>query len=242
MSEQSATKPARVLIVDDDPHIRELCRLYLTHAGYQTAEAGDGREAIERVDREAFDLVVLDLMLPEIDGFDVLAHIRDRDDWLPVVMLTAMGDEEDRILGLEMGADDYMIKPFSPKELVARTKAVLRRVVAGPPAGSSRIRHPGLFIDMEERVVQAGEDKLSLTPREFDLLCFLARHPKQIFSRDHLLDRVWGLDFEGDNRTVDVHVTRLRQKLLASSSPYEYLDTVWGRGYRFQPEPRSKHE
>jgi two-component system response regulator ResD len=228
--------------VDDDPHIRELCRLYLRHAGYQTTEAGDGREAIDRVDREAFDLVVLDLMLPEIDGFDVLAHIRDRDDWLPVVMLTAMGDEEDRILGLEMGADDYMIKPFSPKELVARVKAVLRRAVAGPPPGASRIRHPGLLIDMEERVVQAGEDRLALTPREFDLLCFLARHPKQIFSRDHLLDRVWGLDFEGDNRTVDVHVTRLRQKLLASSSPYEYLDTVWGRGYRFQPEPRSKHE
>ncbi|PSR20593.1 MAG: DNA-binding response regulator [Sulfobacillus acidophilus] len=242
MSDGPGALPGRILIVDDDPHIRELCRLYLAHAGYQTAEAGDGREAINRVDREAFDLVVLDLMLPEVDGFDVLAHIRDRDDWLPVVMLTAMGDEEDRILGLEMGADDYMIKPFSPKELVARVKAVLRRAAAGPPPGSSRIRHPGLLIDMEERVVQAGEDRLALTPREFDLLCFLARHPKQIFSRDHLLDRVWGLDFEGDNRTVDVHVTRLRQKLLASSSPYEYLDTVWGRGYRFQPEPRSKHE
>lgn len=242
MSDGPGALPGRILIVDDDPHIRELCRLYLAHAGYQTAEAGDGRQAVNRVDREAFDLVVLDLMLPEVDGFDVLAHIRDRDDWLPVVMLTAMGDEEDRILGLEMGADDYMIKPFSPKELVARVKAVLRRAAAGPPPGSSRIRHPGLLIDMEERVVQAGEDRLALTPREFDLLCFLARHPKQIFSRDHLLDRVWGLDFEGDNRTVDVHVTRLRQKLLASSSPYEYLDTVWGRGYRFQPEPRSKHE
>ncbi|MDA8206269.1 MAG: response regulator transcription factor [Thermaerobacter sp.] len=230
---------ARVLIVDDDAHIRELCRLYLSHGGFSVEDAVDGKQAIDRVDHEAFDLVVLDLMLPEVDGFDVLSHIRERDTWLPVVMLTAMGDEEDKILGLEMGADDYMIKPFSPKELVARARAVLRRASLAPASGDQeRIHHPGLVIDVNERVVNAGHDQLSLTPREFDLLCFLARNPKQVFSRDHLLDRVWGIDFEGDNRTVDVHVTRLRQKLLTSSSPYEYVDTVWGRGYRFQPKAR----
>lgn len=234
-----AAKTGRVLLVDDDPHIRELCRLYLSHEGFQVEEAGDGRQAIDRVDGELFDMVVLDLMLPEVDGFDVLEHIRERDEWLPVIMLTAMGDEEDRILGLEMGADDYIIKPFSPKELVARARAVMRRATTSPPSDSTaRIRHPGLFIDMEDRIVQVGDNQLNLTPREFDLLCFLARHPQQVFGRDHLLDRVWGIDFEGDNRTVDVHVTRLRQKLLATSAPYEYLDTVWGRGYRFNPRPR----
>ena len=230
----------RALLVDDDGHIRELCRMYMSHGGFAVEEAKDGREAVARIDKEPFDLVVLDLMLPELDGFDVLERIRGRDEWLPVIMLTAMGDEEDRILGLEMGADDYIIKPFSPKELVARAKAVLRRAQQRPggSGGETRIRHPGLLIDVQERLVQAGEDQLNLTPREFDLLCFLARHPKQIFTRDHLLDRVWGIDFEGDNRTVDVHVTRIRQKLLASSSPYDYLDTVWGRGYRFQPKRR----
>ncbi len=229
-----------VLVVDDDPHIRELCQLYLQHAGFLVEEAGDGRQAMEQVDVKPFDLVVLDLMLPEVDGFDVLEHIRERDAWLPVIMLTAMGDEEDRILGLDMGADDYMIKPFSPKELVARAKAVLRRTVAGSSGdGAGRIHHPGLLIDVDERVAAAGQDRLNLTPREFDLLCFLASNPQQVFTRDRLLDRVWGIDFEGDSRTVDVHITRLRQKLLASSSPYDYLDTVWGRGYRFQPKPRT---
>lgn len=230
----------RILVVDDDAHIRELCRLYLMHAGFAVEEAIDGQNAIELVDREAFDLMVLDLMLPNVDGYAVLTRVRQRDQWLPVLLLTAMGDEEDRILGLEMGADDYMIKPFSPKEMVARVKAVLRRVVLGPkPLNTERLHHPGLLIDMEQRAVHSGSDLLTLTPREFDLLCFFASHPKQVFSRDHLLDRVWGLEFEGDNRTVDVHVTRLRQKLLASSSSYEYLETVWGQGYRFQPKPRS---
>ncbi len=232
--------PGRILVVDDDRHIRELCRMYLEHAGYVVDEAGDGEEALAKVDHAPYDLMVLDLMLPRVDGFDVLSDVRGRDQWLPVVMLTAMGDEEDRLLGLDMGADDYMIKPFSPKELVARVNAVLRRVVQGPKAGNdSRIHHPGLLINTDERSVQAGQDTLTLTPREYDLLCFLASHPKQIFSREHLLDRVWGLDFEGDSRTVDVHVTRLRQKLMASSSPYDYLDTVWGQGYRFQPTPRA---
>ncbi|NMP21022.1 response regulator transcription factor [Sulfobacillus harzensis] len=231
---------SRVLVVDDDAHIRELCRLYLTHDGFVVDEAVDGQEALDAINGNAYDLVVLDLMMPQVDGFDVLSEVRQRDQWLPVVMLTAMGDEEDRILGLDMGADDYVIKPFSPKELVARVKAVLRRATAEPPARPSTvIRHPGLMIDVEKRTAHAGQEALSLTPREFDLLAFLASNPRQIFSRDVLLDRVWGFEFEGDSRTVDVHVTRLRQKLLATSTPYEYLDTVWGQGYRFQPKPRS---
>ncbi len=230
----------RVLVVDDDAHIRELCRLYLTHDGFQVDEATDGQEALDAIAQNAYDLVVLDLMMPRVDGFDVLSEVRGRDGWLPVVLLTAMGDEEDRILGLDMGADDYVIKPFSPKELVARVKAVLRRATAEPPANNSAvIRHPGLFIDVEKRTAHAGQEVLTLTPREFDLLAFLASHPRQILTRDVLLDRVWGFEFEGDSRTVDVHVTRLRQKLLATSAPYEYLETVWGQGYRFQPTPRS---
>lgn len=238
MSVQTVTG-GRVLVVDDDAHIRELCRLYLSNAGFSVVEASDGNEALEFVGAQAFDLVVLDLMLPLVDGFDVLENIREKDDWIPVIMLTAMGDEEDRILGLDMGADDYVIKPFSPKELVSRAKAVLRRAVVSAGAEeATRIHHPGLMMDPQERLVQVGHEQLNLTPREFDLLYFLACHPKQIFSRDHLLDRVWGIDFEGDNRTVDVHITRLRQKLLATSSSYEYLDTVWGRGYRFQVKPR----
>lgn len=235
-----AALQGRILVVDDDPHIRELCRLYLNQAGFEVDEAEDGEDALSRVTRVAYDLMVLDLMLPKVDGFDVLSDVRGRDQWLPVVMLTAMGDEEDRILGLDMGADDYMIKPFSPKELVARVKAVLRRAVMGPKADErARIHHPGLLIDTDQRTVQVGQETIALTPREFDLLCFFATNPKQIFSREHLLDRVWGFEFEGDSRTVDVHVTRLRQKLLASSSPYEYLDTVWGQGYRFLPKLRA---
>lgn len=232
----------RVLVVDDDPHIRELCRMYLAHDGFTVDEAGDGQEAIDRISEGAWDVVVLDLMLPKVDGFEVLQHIRQRDQWLPVIMLTAMGDEENRILGLDMGADDYMIKPFSPKELVSRVKAVLRRVLQGPQvAEGTRIHHPGLLIAVDQREALLDGKPLTLTPREFDLLCFLAEHPKHVFSRDHLLDRVWGIDFEGDSRTVDVHITRLRQKLLASTSPYEYLETVWGQGYRFVAKPRSQH-
>lgn len=229
----------RILVVDDEAHIRELCRLYLEDAGFEVEEAVDGRQALERLPATHIDMVVLDLMLPGIDGFQVLDHIRKREAWLPVVMLTAVGDEEDRILGLELGADDYMIKPFSPRELVARIRAVMRRLsVAVPSSEHEALHHPGLMLDASERRVVAGHDDLTLTPREFDLLWFFARHPKQVFSRDQLLDRVWGFEFEGDNRTVDVHVTRLRQKLTASSSAYEYLETVWGQGYRFSARPR----
>jgi two-component system response regulator ResD len=228
-----------LLVVDDEQHIRELCRIYLEKAGYSIIEAGSGAQALELLQRHTIDLVVLDIMLPEVDGWQVLKAIRQRDVWLPVVMLTAVGEEENRIEGLEAGADDYLIKPFSPRELVARVRAVMRRAtVSLPPEDVDSIRYPGLLLDYGRRLVTCGQDVLTLTPREFDLLWFLAQNPQQVFTREQLLDRVWGYDFEGDARTVDVHVTRLRHKLLASSSPYAYLETVWGQGYRFKPEIR----
>ena len=228
-----------ILVVDDEQHIRELCRIYLEKAGYSVIEAGNGAQTLELLQRHTIDLVVLDIMLPEVDGWQVLKAIRQRDVWLPVVMLTAVGEEENRIEGLEAGADDYLIKPFSPRELVARVRAVLRRAtVSLPPEDVDSIRYPGLLLDYGRRLVTCGQDVLTLTPREFDLLWFLAQNPQQVFTREQLLDRVWGYDFEGDARTVDVHVTRLRHKLLASSSPYTYLETAWGQGYRFRPEIR----
>ncbi|WP_053960529.1 response regulator transcription factor [Sulfobacillus thermosulfidooxidans] len=230
-----------ILLVDDEDHIRELCRLYLQSAGFEVTEAADGLSALQKLEQQDVDLVVLDIMLPGIDGFEVLKTIRARQVWLPVVMLTAVGDEEDRIAGLEQGADDYLIKPFSPKELVARVKAVLRRAQSPiAPEEMDVIRFPGLMLDASQRLATAGGEELTLTPREFDLLWFLASHPQQVFSRDQLLDRVWGFDFEGDGRTVDVHITRLRQKLLKTPSPYQYVETVWGQGYRFKPQPREQ--
>ncbi len=233
------TAAATLLVVDDEPHIRELCRMYLERAGYGVMEAGSGDQALEILEHHAIDLVVLDIMLPVVDGWEVLTTVRGRDVWLPVVMLTAVGEEEDRITGLEAGADDYLIKPFSPRELVARVRAVMRRASAIlPPEDVETMRFPGLMLDYSRRLCVCGQDTLSLTPREFDLLWFLAKHPQQVFSREQLLDRVWGFDFDGDARTVDVHITRLRHKLVHSSSPYAYLETVWGQGYRFKPEAR----
>lgn len=237
MSSGPSALPPVVLIVDDDQHIRELCRLYLEDAGMVVREAEDGPTALAMLERQAVDLVVLDWMLPGIDGYAVLERIRRREAWLAVVMLTALGTEEDRVMGLEMGADDYLTKPFSPKELVARVRSVLRRSSLVPTApGDQIIRTAGLVIDGAQRTVLTDAGALVLTPREFDLLWFFASHPGQVLSRNLLLDRVWGFDYEGDGRTVDVHVTRLRQKLQKSSPTYEYLNTVWGQGYRFAPK------
>ncbi len=240
MEPAAENKPV-ILLVDDEDHIRELCRLYLQSAEFEIVEAADGLSALKKLEQKAVDLVVLDIMLPGIDGFGVLKAIRERQVWLPVVMLTAVGDEEDRIAGLEQGADDYLIKPFSPKELVARVRAVLRRTQAPQTLEEMEIlRFPGLMLDAQQRLATAGGEVLTLTPREFDLLWFLAQHPQQVFSRTQLLDRVWGFDFEGDGRTVDVHITRLRQKLMKAASDYQYVETVWGQGYRFKPHERAE--
>lgn len=236
MSSLEEGLPARILVVDDDKHIRELCRIYLEASGFSVLEAADGQAALAVMAAERPDLVVLDVMLPKLDGWQVLNEVRKDSIWLPVVMLTAVGDEEDRVLGLDLGADDYLTKPFSPKELVARVRAVLRRAALAPSGGEEEVlRFPDLVIDPSSRKVFSHNQRLNLTPREFELLWFLASHPQQVFSRDQLLDKVWGFDFEGDARTVDVHITRLRHKLAESQGPHYYLETVWGQGYRFNP-------
>lgn len=242
MAEQPAT--TRVLVVDDDAHIRELCRLYLEAQGFLVEEAADGDIALAKVAGARPDLVVLDVMLPKRDGWQVLSAIRLDSIWLPVLMLTAVGDEEDRILGLDLGADDYLTKPFSPREMVARVKAVLRRSALsaiGDGDSGEVLRFDDLVIDPHLHSVVSRAQRLNLTPREFDLLWFLANHPQHVFSRNQLLDKVWGFDFEGDGRTVDVHITRIRRKLSETQGPDSYLETVWGQGYRFNPGIKPSH-
>jgi DNA-binding response OmpR family regulator len=220
-----------VLVVDDEPIVREVVVRYLRREGYRTLEAGDGDAAKQLVDRERPDLVVLDLMLPGTDGLSVCRWIRSRSD-LPVIMLTARGEEADRIVGLELGADDYVTKPFSPRELAARVRTVLRRAVA-PPQRIERIEHDGLVIDASAREVRRAGELVHLTAKEFDLLWFLASHPHRVFSRDQLMDRVWGYEAALDTGTVTVHVRRLRSKIEDDPARPRRLETVWGVGYRF---------
>jgi DNA-binding response OmpR family regulator len=224
-----------VLVVDDEPIVREVVCSYLQREGYRTLEAGDGPSARTILERSSPALVVLDLMLPGADGLELCRWIRGRSE-LPVIMLTARGDEADRIVGLELGADDYVTKPFSPRELVARVRSVLRR--SGPQAsGSERIALEGLTIDQGTREVTKDGRELKLTAKEFDLLWFLARHPRQVFSRDQLMDRVWGYTSALDTGTVTVHVRRLREKIEDDPARPRFLQTVWGVGYRFSPPP-----
>ena len=222
-----------VLVVDDEPIVREVVVSYLKREGYRTLEAGDGDRARELVERESPDLVVLDLMLPGIDGLSVCRWIRTHSD-LPVIMLTARGEEADRIVGLELGADDYVTKPFSPRELAARVRTVLRR--SAPPSPlNERLAFEGLEIDASTREVRRDGDAVRLTAKEFDLLWFLASHPRRVFSRDQLMDRVWGYEAALDTGTVTVHVRRLREKIEPDASHPRFLETVWGVGYRFVP-------
>ena len=222
-----------VLVVDDEPTIREIVITYLKRDGYRTLEAADGDRARELIDTERPDLVVLDLMLPGTDGLELCRRIR-AGSHLPVIMLTARGEESDRIVGLELGADDYVTKPFSPRELAARVRTVLRRA---EPAGAEeqRLVFDGLEIDSATRVVTKKGKPLRLTAREFELLWFLASHPERVFSRDNLMRRVWGYAAALDTGTVTVHVRRLREKIEDDPSRPRHLETVWGVGYRFTP-------
>ena len=223
----------RVLVVDDEPTIREIVVGYLEREGFKTFEAADGNRARELLEREAPDLVVLDVMLPGTDGLELCRWIRSRSR-LPVIMLTARGEESDRIVGLELGADDYVTKPFSPRELVARVRTVLRR--AEPNASAEeRLSYEGLVIDSSTREVTMKKKPLRLTAREFDLLWFLASHPRRVFSREQLMRRVWGYSAALDTGTVTVHVRRLREKIEDDPSRPRHLETVWGVGYRFAP-------
>jgi len=224
---------ATVLVVEDESVVREVVVKYLRREGYRTLEAADGDTACVLLEREQPDLVVLDLMLPRKDGLAVCRWIRSRSE-VPVIMLTARGEEADRIVGLELGADDYVTKPFSPRELAARVKTVLRRA-RRPEVSDGRLVFDELEIDASTRDVLLSGNPLRLTAREFDLLWFLASHPRHVFSRDQLMDRVWGYDAAIDTGTVTVHMRRLRAKLEDDPSRPRRLETVWGVGYRFTP-------
>lgn len=221
----------RVLVVDDETAIVELVQYHLSREGYQVETEENGQRAVERATRESFDLVILDVMLPGMSGLDACRAIRQAVD-VPIIMLTARKDEVDRVLGLELGADDYVTKPFSPRELIARVKAILRRSQKGRDE-SGDIRYPGLEVDIHRRMVTVDQNPINLTFTEFELLTILARNPGRAFTRDELLVRVWGEDFYGDSRTVDVHVRHLREKLREDPQKPRFIETVRGVGYRF---------
>ncbi|WP_344137236.1 response regulator transcription factor [Saccharopolyspora halophila] len=227
-------RDSRVLVVDDDHAVRDVVRRYLERAGYVVDLADDGESALRCHAERRPDLVVLDLMLPGIGGLEVCERIRKRGP-VPVVMLTALGEESDRVLGLELGADDYVVKPFSPRELVLRVNSVLRRATNAPPPPQEPLVDGSLVLDPGARRCTLDEVELSLTTREFDLLAFLLRNPKRAFSRAELLESVWGWDF-GDQSTVTVHMRRLREKIEPSPDRPDRISTVWGVGYRYDPE------
>ncbi|HEU4449443.1 MAG TPA: response regulator transcription factor [Gaiellaceae bacterium] len=222
-----------VLVVDDEPIVREVVVGYLRREGFRTLEAADGDTALRLLEEESPSLVVLDVMLPGPDGLELCRWIRARSD-LPVIMLTARGEEADRIVGLELGADDYIAKPFSPRELAARVRTVLRRTEPSL-AKAERLTFDTLAVDARTREVTREGAPLALTAREFDLLWFLANHPRQVFSRDQLMAGVWGYEAALDTGTVTVHVRRLREKIEDDPSRPRFLQTVWGVGYRFVP-------
>jgi len=234
---------AAILVVDDEPNIREVVGLYLRRDGHEVAEAADGAEALRLYREGRPDLVVLDLMLPKVGGLEVCRRMQAEDGGgrrVPLIMLTARGEEEDRIVGLSLGADDYVTKPFSPRELAARVGAVLRRFEESADgsggtrgAGEEPLRFGDLRIDPVEREVSVRGERVTLTAREFDLLYHLASHPKRVFTRDDLMETVWGYAFAADTSTVTVHVRRLREKVEEDPAQPRYLQTVWGVGYRF---------
>lgn len=224
-----------ILVVEDERSISEVVALYLTRSGYTVQVAYDGKSALTLLTQHKPDLVILDLMLPEIDGWEIARRLRAEGE-TPLIMLTARREEGDRILGLEMGADDYVIKPFSPQELVSRVRAVLRRTQnLAPIQPSPALSYNSLHIDPITRLVTINQQEVMLTAKEFDLLWFLASHPRRVFNRDQLLDQVWGETEYIDPSTVTVHVRRLREKIEADSSNPRFIHTVWGVGYKFEP-------
>lgn len=222
----------KVLVVDDDQNVLELVKLFGEREGFEVIGLNSGDLVLAAFDRENPDVVILDIMLPGKDGLTLCRELRAIR-MIPIIMLTAKGEEADRVLGLEMGADDYVSKPFSPRELVARIKAVLRRTNLINTATEWELKYPGLEIQPSTRRILVEGKDMAVTPKEFDLLYFLAQNPRRVFAREKLLEAVWGYDYFGDQRTVDVHIRRLRTKL--ASLPHEYLTTVWGVGYQFTP-------
>lgn len=225
------TNNLKILVVDDDKHIAELLSLYLNKEGYETKEAYTGAEAVKVFKEFSPNLILLDLMLPEMDGYQVCSEIR-KSSSVPIIMLTAKGETFDKVLGLELGADDYVVKPFDPKEIIARIKAVLRRYSTKEADESDEIIYDNIVINYTNYSVTYHDESLELPPKEFELLYFLATRPNQVFTRDQLLDKIWGYDFVGDSRTVDVHIKRLREKL--NFEDKWSIKTVWGVGYKFE--------
>ncbi len=226
----------RILVVEDEPSLAEVVSLYLKRAGFQVQVAADGKQAMNILEKQIPDFVILDLMLPEVDGLSLTRWLRDRSN-VPIIMVTARREEIDRIAGLEMGADDYVVKPFSPQELVSRVRAVLRRIGREQAGAESErmLSFDTITINSLTRVVMVKESQVELTAKEFDMLYLLARHPQQVFTRDQLLERVWGGAAYIDPGTVTVHVRRLREKIESDPSSPKHLLTVWGVGYKFEP-------
>ncbi len=222
----------KILIVDDDKNICELLRLYLAKEGYETAMAYDGEAAVSAFESEKPALVLLDIMMPKMDGWEVCRRIRAGSD-VPVIMLTAKGETFDKVLGLELGADDYVVKPFDAKEVVARIKAVLRRCAAAQKSPDGVLSYDNLSLDMSRYELRVRGKVVEAPPKELELLSYLAGHPNRVFTRDQLLDEVWGFEYYGDSRTIDVHIKRLREKLEGASDQWG-LKTVWGVGYKFE--------
>lgn len=229
-----------ILVVDDEDRIRRLLTMYLTREGYDVDEAFDGADALEKALTNEYHCILLDQMMPEKDGLEVLQELREKKNMTPVIMLTAKGEESDRVTGFELGADDYIVKPFSPREVVLRVKAMLRRAVTFPGVSSGStskdlVVFPQLTIDHDAHRVTAEGQEVNLTPKEYELLYFLAKSPDKVFDREQLLKEVWHYEFFGDLRTVDTHVKRLREKLSrVSESSAKMIVTVWGVGYKFE--------
>ena len=223
----------RILIADDDVNIAELISLYLMKEGYETKRAADGREALRMVPIFDPDLIILDIMMPEMDGYEVCREVR-KNNSTPIIMLTAKGETFDKVLGLELGADDYMVKPFDTKELVARVKAVLRRLDA-KENNAKKINFENLMINLSNYSVAYMDENVEMPPKELELLFYLASHPNQVFTREQLLNQIWGYEYYGDTRTVDVHIKRIREKLGNDEDhPKWSIKTVWGVGYKFE--------
>ena len=239
---ETMAKERNILVVDDERTIREVVRRYLELEGFAVTEAETGPQAMSILQDNRPDLIVLDIMLPGVDGFSITRRLRNAAEYhplqvdgdIPIILLTARTNEVDRVAGLELGADDYVTKPFSPRELVARVKAVLRRTAPTEIESESPVEFGGLSLDPRSRSVSIDEVAVSLTAKEFDLLWFLLRHPRQVFTRQQLLDQVWGYEFFGDESTVTVHVRRLREKLEPNPSEPSYILTVWGVGYKIE--------
>ncbi len=230
----------RVLIVDDDKHISELLKLYFEKDGFEVTSCYTGDAVMPIVRTVSPDVIILDLMLPAMSGFDVMRQLRRESD-IPVLMLTARSDTLDKIIGLELGADDYILKPFEPKELLARVKAVLRRSqsagTSGPAPDANKkdvVTYPDLVVDRIRYTVRIGDREVDMPPKELELLFFLASHPNRVYTRDQILEHIWGMDYYGEQRTVDVHIKRIREKLDVIDHPLWQIKTVWSVGYKFE--------